>query len=187
MSKGVKKEIGFFYNHLTRITLVFYIHPRRPISIDRRCSLGTGSVYNYKFRYILCKIQRIKYNYLICTIFAAHGCCAKCCLKFPWPSIISFFVMIISVFSFLAAVHVGGSRTKQYFQSTGISEQLNKWIDSITITVYCVVGFMFVIAIMLLGVGYLSTGSTRSSYVCRFKNRKSGRCQTKLVGSGPVA
>ena len=56
-------------------------------------------------------------------------------------------------------------------------------IDSITITVYCVVGFMFVVAIMLLGVGYLSTGSTRSSYVCRFKTRKSGRCQTNLVSS----
>ncbi|XP_072039513.1 neuronal membrane glycoprotein M6-a-like [Amphiura filiformis] len=109
-----------------------------------------------------------------------HGCCAKCCLRFPWPSIVAFIMLLVGTVCFLSSVHVGADRAKLYIQGTDLDSTLRDWLDAITITTYCVVGLMFVIAIMLLAVGCLATGSTRSSYMCRFRTRKSGRCQTNV-------
>ncbi|XP_022103041.1 neuronal membrane glycoprotein M6-b-like [Acanthaster planci] len=108
------------------------------------------------------------------------GPCGDCCLKFPCPSVIACAMMIVGDILLLAGFHLGAEEAKYLFAGTPITEAFNVWFTDVQIIIYCVSVFMFIIAIVLLAISCLGTGSTRSVYLCRFKTRRSGRCQTAV-------
>ncbi|XP_038055433.1 neuronal membrane glycoprotein M6-b-like [Patiria miniata] len=108
------------------------------------------------------------------------GQCGDCCLKFPCPSILACAMMIAGDILLLAGFHLAGEQAKYLFVGTPVSDAFNVWFTNVQIVIYCLSVFMFIIAIILLAISCLGTGATRSVYLCRFKTRRSGRCQTAV-------
>ncbi|XP_070576367.1 neuronal membrane glycoprotein M6-b-like [Ptychodera flava] len=107
---------------------------------------------------------------------------AKCCDRWPWPSVLSTILMIGSIILFCVSLHYATEDTERLFRGTAAEYQIKRTIYWAQIGIYCLTGLMLFISFILLSLGCLATGSYRKEHVCRFPNRGCGVCQMIVFG-----
>ncbi|XP_033103141.1 uncharacterized protein LOC117105944 [Anneissia japonica] len=119
---------------------------------------------------------------------ALPGTCKTCCLRCAFPTLMNFIllvsgVVVFGIFSILSGVGIldmvepDESDIVEVEVPQDLYDSLQLWHRIVKWVVGSEIALMVIVAIVMLALGYLATGSVRKEFMCRFKSKTSGRCQ----------
>eukprot|EP00057_Strongylocentrotus_purpuratus_P034258 XP_794526.3 PREDICTED: uncharacterized protein LOC589799 [Strongylocentrotus purpuratus] len=91
-------------------------------------------------------------------------------------------MFLLGVAGFCVGVVLASDETVQVFLwNNTLKETLSDWLLYVKIGVAIGTAVMVILSVLFLAMAYLGTGATRKEFICRFRTRATGRCQTAVV------
>ncbi|XP_071504645.1 uncharacterized protein [Diadema antillarum] len=114
--------------------------------------------------------------------YTVPGPCKTCCLRCPCPNLLTTIVYLIGVVAFCVGVVLASDETVNIFLwNDTLRGVMSDWLLYVKIGVAVGTAVMVILCVLMLATAYLGTGATRKEFVCRFRTRAKGRCQTGMV------
>jgi len=117
------------------------------------------------------------------TSSARDDCCTDCIGRIPYASLIAFILTCVGVGLFCGMTYQGVNASVNQIKKLNLFPHDVTWLDKIPLMFVIVAVIMCIVALMLLIVGALATGSTRTQVYSGWRARLGGRisCACFLV------
>ncbi|XP_071846803.1 uncharacterized protein [Apostichopus japonicus] len=114
--------------------------------------------------------------------YQVPGPCKTCCLRCPVPSLLATGYFVAGVVGFCITGINAFFLTEAVFpEDLDISFTLSTWRFFMMISLIIWGSLNLILAVVMISCSCLGTGATRKEFVCRFRSRAKGRCQTWVL------
>lgn len=114
--------------------------------------------------------------------YQVPGPCKTCCLRCPLPSLIATVYFVTAVIGFCASTIIAFLLTEDLFPDDNYyAGRISTWRFGIMIGLIIWGSLNLILCVIMISCSCLGTGATRKEFVCRFRSRAKGRCQTWVM------